>query len=277
MKWTRYVFFIFWAISLLSFIPSIGAGFVYDFLGWQKTYNEGSFGDILHCFGYYGNHQLLHFVFYNFYKVFHIHGLPWYFFFCSLHAVNGYLFYLLILRLMKQWGGTISPLLAVMGVSAFLLHPYCVEAVVWKACVHYLISLMAILLILILFLSYIESGKKRDFIAGCLVYAASLFTLEISFVTPLVVVLAGIMTWLTNGRIENPIKRISYFCGTLWALLGGYLLLNIISLGSVVGHYGAKVHLRFDLISMVSTEMKYLLKHLGYARFYPYKVKTLLF
>ena len=75
----------------------------------------------------------------------------------------------------------------------------------------------------------------------------------------------------------KPIKRIIYFCGTLWALLGGYLLLNIISLGSVVGHYGAKVHLRFDLISIVSTEMKYLVKHVGYARFYPHKLKTLLF
>jgi len=277
MKWTRYVFFIFWALSLFSFIPSIGAGFVYDFLGWQDDYAKGSFADILNCFGYNGNHQFLHFVFYSFYQLFNIQGLPWYLFFCSLHAVNGYLLYLLILRLMRQWGGYISPFLAALGAATFLLHPYCVDSVVWKVCVHYLLSLMAVLSILIFFLQYMQTGEKKKFIAGCIIYFLSLFTLEISFITPLLITLAGIITWFIDENKKNSIKGLLSFGGALWTLLAGYIILNIITLGSLVGHYGGKVHLRFDLISIVSTEMKYLVKHLFYARFYSYKAKNVLF
>ena len=77
MKWTRYVFLIIWVITMLSYIPSIGAGFVFDFPGWQNAYEQGSFGDILNCFGYHGNHQFLHLIFYSFYEIFYIQGIPW--------------------------------------------------------------------------------------------------------------------------------------------------------------------------------------------------------
>src|SRR5688572_21806302 len=112
MRWTRYVFFFCWVISLLSYIPSIGAGFVFDFLGWQRAYNAGSFADIMTSFGYHGNHQFLHLIFYTFYKIFHIQSLPWYLLFCTLHAVNGYMLYKLILNLSSHWKYNIQPLLA---------------------------------------------------------------------------------------------------------------------------------------------------------------------
>jgi hypothetical protein len=170
MKWTRYVFFIFWVVTLLSFIPSIGAGFVYDFLGWQKEYNRGSFADIINCFGYHGNHQFLHFVFYSFYRIFGTHGLPWYLFFCTLHAINGYLFYLLTIKIIRQWGGSISPALAALGAFVFLLHPYSVEPVVWRVCVHYLLSCAEIMMVFILFLKYLESGERKLLYWGSFVF-----------------------------------------------------------------------------------------------------------
>ena len=277
MKWTKYVFFIFWAISLLSFIPSIGSGFVYDFIGWQNQYDPGSFVDIIDCFGYKGNHQFLHLIFYSFYKIFFIQGLPWYLLFCSLHAVNAYLFYFLIIRLMQYWGGSISPVMAALGAIAFLLHPYSVEPVAWKVCVHYLISLMAVLSIIIFLLDYMQTGDKKKLIAGSVAYFLSLFTLEISFMTPMTVVLAGIMTWCIGGYKKNILIRSIKFSGALWALLAGYLVLNKLTLGNIVGHYGVNVHLQFDLMNIVSTETKYIFKHLFYARYYSFKTKNLLF
>lgn len=277
MKWTRYVFFIFWAVTLLSYIPSIGAGFVYDFLGWQKEYNRGSFGDIINCFGYHGNHQFLHFVFYSFYKLFATQGLPWYFFFCTLHTINGYLFYLLILRVIRQWGGTVSPVLAVLGALAFLFHPYSVEPVVWRVCVHYMLSSIEIMLIFILFLRYTESGERKMILFGGIVFVLSLFTLELSLITPLAVTFCGFITYLLADEKKKILKSGIMYSGMLWLLTIGYLILNKLTLGSIVGHYGEKVHLHFDLISIVSTEMKYLFKHIFYARFYSYKTKALLF
>ncbi len=277
MKWTKYVFLIFLAISLLSFLPSVGAGFVYDFLGWQKVYDHGLWSDIINSFGYHGNHQFLHLVFYSFYKIFHIEGIPWYLFFCSLHAANAYLLYLIILKLTRQWGGNISPLMAALGAAAFLLHPYSVEPVVWKVCVHYLLSMMAIMLVFISFLSYIESGERKMILAGGIIFFISLFTLEVSLVTPLAITFCGVITYFVVDNKKKALQTITPFGGMLWILMALYLVLNKLTLGSLVGHYGEKVHLHFDLISMMSTEIKYLVKHLFYARFYSFKTKNLLF
>ena len=76
MKSPKLIFPVFLLITLIAFYPTIGAGFVFDFLGWQRVYDAGSFFDFIHSFGYKGNHQSLHFFFYSFYSLFHIKGLP---------------------------------------------------------------------------------------------------------------------------------------------------------------------------------------------------------
>ncbi len=277
MKSSLYAFLLFWAVALLSFIPSIGSGFVYDFLGWQKEYAQGSFADIINCFGYNGNHQFLHLIFYSFYKLFHIQGFPWYLLFCTLHAVNGYLLYKLILHLARLWEFQIAPSLVLLGVIVFLLHPYSVEPVVWKVCVHYLISLMAILLVLILFINFLQTNNRKSLLAGGFVFLVSLFTLEISYITPLIVTWVGLITWSVKQNKKPVFQSVLKYAGTLWGLLGAFLLLNKITLGSIVGHYGGNVHLKFDLLSIASTEFKYLIKHLFYGRFYSFKTKSLVF
>jgi hypothetical protein len=277
MKKQGYVFLVCLGVSLISFLPSIGAGFVYDFLGWQKEYSQGTFKDILHCFGYNGHHQFLHLVFFSFYKVFHLAGLPWYLFFCTLHAVNGFLLYKVILAFADQWKINIPPLFALAGSVLFLVHPYNVEPVVWKVCVHYLLSLMAGLAILILFFDYLRTGSSIALSGGAMVYLISLFTLEISFVTPLVVAFAATVNMIISRDRKTIAAKSIRYCGALWGLLGGYLLFNKLTLGTLVGHYGGDVHLKFDLLGIASTSLKYVVKHLAYARFYSYKTKGWLF
>lgn len=277
MRWIRYVFPILLAVSLLSYLPSIGAGFVFDFLGWQQAYEKGTFADIIHCFGYNGNHQLLHLVFYSLYELFFIDGLPWYLVFCTLHGINGYLLYRLMLRLAAQWQFTITPLFAFLGAVLFLLHPYNVEVVVWKVCVHYLMSLMAVLLILLLFLSYLNSGRKKFLVWGIITFILSLFALEIAFATPIVLTLAAVITWFLSGKKKEVFRAYALFGGGLWISVGAYLLLNKLTLGNIIGHYGGVVHLQFDLLAMMATEVKYLVKHLLYARFYSFTTKGVLF
>ena len=276
MNWTKYSFWILLGISLLSFLPSIGAGFVYDFLGWQKEYEQGTYADILNCFGYKGNHQFLHFVFHSFYEIFHINGVAWYLFFSSLHGINAFLLYRLIVQLGKFWGNTIRPELAFAGAVIFLLHPYSVEAVVWKVCVHYLISMMGTMGILLYFLKYHQGPRNKYLVAAACVYLATLFSLELSFITPLLVSMAGFITWLIRRQKGNLYKS-AIFAGVLWGLLGCYLILNKLTIGSFIGHYGAEVHLQFDFLLMVATEMKYLVKHLFFARYYSFETKSLLF
>ncbi|HUR31166.1 MAG TPA: hypothetical protein VMZ69_07015, partial [Saprospiraceae bacterium] len=277
MKWTRYVFFIFLGISLISFIPSIGSGFVFDFPGWQNAYAKGNFGDILNCFGYNGNHQFLHLIFYSFYRIFDIQGVPWYLFFCFLHAINAFLIYRLILAFSRFWNIDISAILAFSGGLIFLLHPYNVEPVVWKVCVHYLMSLMAVLLLHILLIRFIQNNQRNALWLASLIYALSLFSLEISFVTPLIVSFAVGITLIIGNKNKIVLQKGVLFAGCLWVLLAAYIFLNKITLGTFVGHHGENVHLKLDLLGMASTENKYLVKHLFYARFFSFKTKLILF
>ncbi len=277
MKKESLPFLLFLILALITYSPSIGAGFVYDFLGWQRVYNEGSFADILHCFGYNGNHQLLHFFFYSIYALFHIQGLPWFLIFCTLHAFNAWLLFTWLRQLAGRWQIRMSLTVIYLVSILYLLHPYCVEPVVWKVCLHYLLSFSAVMGLMILAPKFV-SGRGRSFGIGCLViYAASLFLLEISYITPLVLSGFLLVDYFASKNEASLGRRGLMLAGSVWGILMLGLLLNRITLGSWVGHYGAEAHLHFDLLGMMSTEMKYFLKHLVNARFFSYTQKGLLF
>lgn len=277
MNWTKHVFTICLLVSLASYIPSIGAGFVFDFVGWQRAYEAGSFSDILTSFGYHGNHQFLHFVFYSFYSLFDLQPFPWYLLFGTLHAVNGYLLYRVIIDYSQQWKLLTPRWLALAGAILFLLNPYNVEVVVAKVCLHYLISLICIFSILILFLKYMQNKSHKALIVASVLYIISLFSLEISFITPLMITLAGLITWLVTENSRQIFRSAVVYSACLWALFGAYLVFNKLTLGTIVGHYGSGVHLNIDLLVMAETEIKYVVKHLFYARFYSFQTKQLLF
>ena len=277
MKSHRFLFPVLLLITLITYYPTIGAGFVYDFLGWQRLYDKGSFGDIFTSFGYHGNHQVLHFFFYSIYALFHIKGLPWYIIFCSIHAFNGWLLYTWLMQLSDRWSLHFSKLIALLFSILFIIHPYNVEPVVWKVCIHYLLSFSAVFGILLLSPAYIHEGNKRSMQLSLVVFLLSLFLLEISFVTPAVISLFLLVQSFVLAYSKSMLRRSVISAGSMWALLAGYILLTKLTLGTWVGHYGTKVHLRLDLIGMMSTEVKYLVKHLTDARYFSFKAKVMLF
>jgi len=277
MKSPRLIFPVFLLITLVAFYPTIGAGFVFDFLGWQRVYDLGSFMDFTHSFGYKGNHQSLHFFFYSFYSLFHIKGLPWYILFCSLHAFNAWLLYTWLKDIHDHWNVKTSGLLLTMICILFLVHPYNVEPVVWKVCIHYLLSLSAVLTVLILIPKYIHGGQQKYLWLSLSVYAVSVFLLELSYATPIVISLFLWIDAYAFRQSEYSKHKALILGSSLWAILVMGLLLNKWILGSWVGHYGAATHLNLDILGMLSTEAKYLVKHLVDARYMPYKIKVFLF
>ena len=277
MKSTKFIFPAFLLITLITFYPTIGAGFVFDFLGWQRVYDQGSFGDILHSFGYKGNHQALHFFFYSLYSLFHIQGWPWYIIFCSLHAFNAWLVFIWLSEVCKRWQIQAPSLLILLTCLLILVHPYNVEPVVWKVCVHYLLSLTAVLSLLILVLKYLDHGSPKGLWACIGVFTTSLFLLELSYVTPLVITAYVFIHTYASSESTSTIRRTWALPAIMWGLLVLVLIINRITLGAWVGHYGAAAHLSIDVIGMMSTELKYLVSHLTDARYFSFKTKSLLF
>ncbi|HEY3385953.1 MAG TPA: hypothetical protein VGK46_05550 [Saprospiraceae bacterium] len=277
MKSSKLAFPVFLLITLIVFYPTIGAGFVFDFLGWQRAYDNGSFADIIHSFGYKGNHQVLHFFFYSFYSLFHIKGLPWYLIFCSLHAFNAWLLFKWVTEINTRWNVKAPGLLIALLCILFLIHPYNVEPVVWKVCVHYLLSLTVVFGLLLLAPKYLHGGERKFLWLSLLIFGMSLFLLEISYVTPIVIALYLLIEYFTSQTSQYNIRRAALLNGGMWVLLFFGLLLNKWTLGAWVGHYGAAAHLNIDIIAMMSTEIKYLFKHLTDARYFSFKTKALIF
>lgn len=277
MKSGKLIFPALWLISMVTFYPTIGAGFVFDFLGWQRQYDQGSFADILTSFGYKGNHQVLHFFFYSIYCLFHTRGLPWYVLFCSLHAFNAWLLYHWLTDVSRRWKVQLPALLILLTSIVFVIHPYNVEPVVWKVCVHYLLSLSAVLALLLWTGQYLDNGRKWFLWAGFGVYALSLFLLELSYVTPAVITLYVLIHHFAGAEHKPELKRALLLPAGLWGLLVAGLLINRLTLGAWVGHYGSAAHLKLDVIGMMSTEIKYLVSHLTDARYFSFKIKSVLF
>lgn len=267
----------FTVVAFLIYFPTIGAGFVYDFLGWQKQYENGSFRDIIHSFGYNGNHQLLHLVFYSFYKVFHISGIPWYIFFTSLHVLNAWLIYFLLSNLNVDWNLKASHPLIIGVAGLFLINPYTIEPVVWKVCVHYLLSLMAVVSIFLLQRKYIFENEKSHLYWLLIIYFASLFLLELAFVTPLCLTAYFLLMALVKPSSNSRLWRMGKVTAFCWGILGLYLVLNKLTLLTWVGHYGEEQHLSFDLLAVFGTEVKYFIKRVFFARFLGFHAKEFLF
>jgi hypothetical protein len=261
------------SVSFVFYWPTVGAGFVTDFIGWQERFDAGTFSDFLMCFGYPGLQQINCLIFYLLYKLFGLTGLPWYIIFSGLHALNAWLVYLLAIKTGSAFRINMKPIVALVASLIYLLNPYSVEVVVWKVCIHYLISSGLILTGLLFVLDYLESGRKKFLwvIHGLLFIA--LFTLELAFITPvLYLVLIGLMN--TGKRPHHKVGSDLLLIVVPQALLVlSYLGLSKLLLGNWVGHYGTDAHLSFPVYNMISTEFQYLVKYLFHFRFTPYTIQ----
>lgn len=271
---TPIVFISFWMLSLVIYYRTMEAGFVGDFVGWQESYDKGSFKDILNCFGYKGLHQLLHLVFYSFYRLFRTNGLPWYLLFTFLHALNGTLMFRVAHFLVKQLSIKKPAQIAAASALAFLVNPFNVEPLVWKVCVHYLLSLTFLLIILWNVGQYLTNNQNtKSLIYVHLALTLSLFTLELSLVFPIFTLIWALFGYYTYASSISIKKILSRLIAPQFFIVFGYLFLNKWILGDWVGHYGTQVHLQIKAKDFIGTMYKYFAKYSLFGRFLDYKLE----
>ncbi|MEX0811185.1 MAG: hypothetical protein WD048_03140 [Chitinophagales bacterium] len=260
------IFFI--LLSAIVFLPSIPSGFVFDFIGWAWLYQQGTFLDALNSFEYKGIHPVLHAFSYSFFKLFGFDGFAWYLVTSVLHGLNAFVLFKFLKYLLFNFEITTPVFLAAVISVLFILHPYNVEPVVWKACLHYLLSFFTIVLSLYLISVNVVENSTKHYWIGILLFATALFTLEISFITPLLWFLTAA---LINTRLSSENKKSFLSLGIRMLLIPafffvGYLSLTYLKLGSAIGHYGADKHLNFDFYKILLNAYSYFVKHLLFAR-----------
>jgi len=273
-----------WLLSLLLHWPARKAGFISDFLGWQKHYRDDPFTDFLHSFGYHGHQQVLQFINAAIYRVFGVPDNAWYFIFSTLHALNTYLLYLFLLRIGRLWEIRHNNWIAAFGAAFFLLSPYHPEVTVWRVCLHYLISAACLLGAMLLTVEYLEGGRRRSLFTAHLLMAINLFTLELALVIPLLTH-ALCIAWWTIRPTKISLQSRPFPWAHLFrnmtlpqaGLYAAYFILNKLTLGGWVGHYGEERHLQIDSMGFVANPMKYLFKYPMFVRHWPHQLKASFF
>ena len=262
--------------ALIIYFPSWRYGIVTDFLSWLLRYKSGSFADVWHCFDYPGLHQFFHLINYICFLFVDTSRFGWYLILSTMHGISAFAIFLWFKMICADSKFDRSNQLALLISLCFLIFPFNAEAVIWKACLHYLI-LTTLLFTAIRYLwIYLTTSKKNALTISLILYLLSLFTLELSFAFPLMSIV--LVIYFHSQRSFSGIqKNVVSIIIPQWLILGGYFILTKLTVGAYVGHYGADKHLVFDPIILFGHAWSYFFKHLIFLHEWTFKLKSLVY
>ncbi|NNE25707.1 MAG: hypothetical protein HKN09_02585, partial [Saprospiraceae bacterium] len=263
--------------SLLLFFPTRRYGMVTDFVNWISRYDNGTTSDLWICFGYPGLHQFFHFINYSFYSLFGTNEWAWYILASSLHGINAYLVFRFSDSILKLSKTEIKPYVPLLAGFLFLCMPYNVEAVVWKACIHYLITTGLIIQSLRWLVDYLQSPKKKYLVFIFIAYLLALFSLELSFIVPLLSLVILLFSKFSTDIRFNLTAHFKKIIIPQFVLLFSYLVLNRWVIGNFIGHYGAEKHLNLNADLILGNGLKYLSKYGLHLHFWSPEIKFFIY
>ena len=263
--WRSFAILLFF--TLLLFSPVYGAGFVTDFLGWIDCYQDTSLLEAHTCFGVKGLYYVPFILLYTFSALFGFTALPWFLAFAGFHALNGYLLMRMLSTLGKLYSVKTTGLFLYVSALLFLVSPYQVEVVAWKACFNYLSACAFLLLTIHYYARYLISGKSKFLFFSMGILMVSLFNIEFALVLPVILAWMHLMRPGSRPGLKG-LKSLGLIAGVILV----FLFINSFIIGKYVGHY----ELDYDMLNplaLASAELKYLIKTLGYFRFTPYLIQ----
>ena len=273
IKWLRdQPLLLFVLASMAIYLPTWNYGMVSDYLGWVKKYDAGSWSDIWNCFGYAGLHQVHHFFHYTLYAMVGTNHFIYYMIFAALHGFNAFLVFRVFSACANGLMNKPTKVAPWIACILFLVSPYQVEAVTWKACMHYLISMALLLWSLKSFVEWLRFHDTGKLVIHLLLWVIGMFTLEIHFATP-IICMAYMLVYYRVHQERNVWSNWVVLLAIYAAFFSGYFLLNTMIIGEIVGHYGAESHLVLSPGVIFPSAVKYLMKYGFLFHYLNYDVK----
>ncbi len=265
------------AVSMILYWPTRHAGFVTDWFGWQMKYDTATWRDALGSIGYRALHPILHTANLLIYKLFGTNHAVWFTIFSGLHGLNAWMIYNLVRRILTVEGGRAEIFPPLAAALIFLHCPYNAEPLVWRACIHYLLSGFFMLKALHRTLDFLETNDTTPAILASMWLVFGLFTFEWAVAVPVLVVIFS----LTYLKIRGGWKRLPRIAGLLFLpqllLVAVWFFLNQHYLKAWVGHYGEATHLNFSPELLAATGLKYFVKYFLLARYFDHSIKSQIF
>ena len=272
---TGLVFCLLWGLLFVLYLPAAKAGFVIDFTGWLDQIKNHSFSEYINRTNFKARslYQFTQLATYLFYKLFGINAWLWHLLFITLHTINATLIYQLTRRLLDDTGVDKSATISFTGVLLFCVSPYVSEVIVWEPAFHYLQGLLLIMLILVWVQRFVHTGAKKYAWWAGIVYFLSLFSLEVFYISPWLVLTLGLFYRFntSSGKIIF-YKVVAYFFAPMLLLffirMAGYRL----AYGDWVSRIGVVTVAKVQIESF-GKAVKYLFHLLFLGRFFQYEVK----
>jgi len=226
------VFCFLWLLLFVLYYPAAKAGFVTDFTGWLDQIRNHSFWDYINRTNFHAQslYQFTQFNTYIFYKLFGVNPWLWHLLFITLHTINTCLLLGLVAGLLEDVQAEGSRAIVFGGALLFTVSPYISEVIVWEPSFHFLQGLLLILLILRCTQKYIRSGHRKYAWRAGILYLLSLFSLEVFYITPFLVLTLGVYYRFNPSFDKKILGRVMlYFFAPMLLLLAvrivGYKLM----------------------------------------------------
>lgn len=178
-----------WLLTFVLYFPAQRAGFVGDFYkDWLNVIQEESFSDYVNRPGTSTLYQFTQILTFLIYKVIGAPRTGWHLVHVTMHAVTAAFLFQFIRNLLADSGIAFAHAIASCVSILFVITPYSSEVVVHEPCLHYTFGFCLLLLPLIWLQRFMTTGEKRYLLWVALQYLPASFSLEIFYLTPMLVV-----------------------------------------------------------------------------------------
>ncbi len=274
---SKWIFGLLFVLTLILYLPTAKGGWVIDAVGWIFDMKHHSFWDFINrtyspSESFY---QLFALHYFLFYKIWGMNMWAWSLLYITMHAINAYLLYGVTNRLCIASNVKYGWQISLAGAILFTICPHISEVLAWKACFHYLMGFMFILLITGWVQQYQLTQSNKYAWWAAVVFFLSVFGLEIFYLTPLFVLSIAVYYRLALGGDKEIFKKTIFrffipqlvvFCLYLIAL---YVVYNFIR--------PHKTDLAQSATEYLSKPIKYFLHIVLLVRYYPTALKDKLY
>jgi hypothetical protein len=232
-----WLFLGFWLLTILFYAPAYKGGFNNDLLGFLDYFRTKTFVEFVSPPGhrmYLGVNTIQYLLIYFFGK----QPLPWFLVFTGLHALTALTLVRFFRNLFLFWEDKYNKWVVLTGTLFWLLTPLAVETVTWKACSHYMCSMIMMFSILSWFIKYLQAPRISTLLSILFVFALSTVFLELFFLTPVFLIIILVAAAYCNKLKKNAFVRVILSVlipiGIIWGL---YFLVSHNLNGQSYGRY----------------------------------------
>ena len=262
-------------MAILLYYKSFGAGLVFDMVDWCINYELYGFKSLFHPTYDYAVRPVYHFILYSFWKLFGTDVFYWNLICLVLHVFNAYLLYIFLKIFFQKfiYKKDANKIVAFISSFLFLIAPLNTEAIVWLACMHYLITSFCLLSILILFELYFQKNNRLLFISTFILYAIAAYSIELAYSIPLVLSAYYILFCKDNKSFKSFFKIIIF---PISIITLSVFIFTKVYYGVWIGHYKLNTS-NFDYLSILSRFLIQFIEYSHITSFLKYNQKELIY